>query len=321
MRDTQPIVEVLLATYNGAAFVREQIESVLAQSGIEIRMLARDDGSRDGTAEILHEYAAKEPVRFCLVEDGISTGSAKGNFARLLAASTTSLVAFCDQDDVWLPHKLRDSVHAMQQLEAQHSAATPLLVYTDLRVVDDSLHAIADSLWTQNGLTSATAPVFAKLLRENVVTGCTALLNRALVERMLPIPDAAQMHDHWAALIAAGTGAMAAVPQPSVLYRQHSHNVVGAVQGGQSPHKQLQRLVGREGMDKRAKQYALDRAQAAALLQQHSARMTPATRKTAEAFVALEDLSRIAKAATVLRYGLWRDGMQRKIAMICDLLR
>jgi glycosyltransferase involved in cell wall biosynthesis len=315
-----PIVEVLLATYNGAAFLQEQIDSVFAQRDVDVRIVARDDGSTDATSAILQQYVAKNPVRFRVLQNGEPTGSAKGNFSRLLAASTGPHVAFCDQDDVWLPHKLRHTLQRMQQLEAQFGTETPLLVSTDLQVVDEALRPIASSLWRQNGLANATKPPLGQLLSENTVTGCTALLNRALVDRMREMPVAALMHDHWAALIAASTGALAGIDEATMLYRQHNSNVVGAVES-RPPLENLRRLLSHDAFEDRALQYRKDRAQAQALIVLHGSTMSSAARATVEAFVALEDMPRIKRIRTMQHYNLWRSGTARKLTALADILR
>lgn len=316
-----PTIQVLLATYNGARFLREQIDSVLAQEGVAVRILARDDGSSDGTQDILREYASAHPDRFELLQDDKRTGTARGNFGLLLQATTGPYAAFCDQDDVWLPHKLAVSMARMQALEAQHGPLTPLLIYTDLRVVDEQMNTVSESLWQSNSLANVQTPTLAGLLLENVVTGCTALLNRPLIDRMQTMPATAQMHDHWAALIAGSLGAMAAVPQATVLYRQHTSNVVGAIVGARSLSEKIERLVGEEGVNARRKQNLADRAQAQALLEIHGAEMTRERRAVTEGFLKMGYLPRIQRLQTTSRLGLWRPDKQRRIAQFLDLLR
>ena len=318
---TEPAVEVLLATYNGARFLREQIDSVLKQEGVGIRILARDDGSTDGTQALLAEYADALPEQFQVLHDDFRTGTARGNFGLLLQATTAKYVAFCDQDDVWLPGKLSTSMAVMRDMESAHGSTTPLLVYTDLRVVDDALRTVGESLWQTNHLAHAQSPSLASLLTENVVTGCTALLNRALIDRMATMPATAQMHDHWAALLASSLGAMAALPQATVLYRQHGGNVVGAVQGRQSLRAKIARFVSQEGVAARRKQYLADRAQAQSLLTLHGAEMTAERRDIVTGFLALEDMTRIKRLRSTTRLGLWRPDKQRRIAQLLDLLR
>jgi glycosyltransferase involved in cell wall biosynthesis len=318
--NTRPSIEVLLATYNGARFLHEQVDSVLAQEGINLCILARDDGSIDDTPSILAAYATAHPSRFHLLPTDTPTGSAQRNFHHLLVASSAEYVAFCDQDDVWLPHKLQRSLQRIQQLEKGYGRTKPMLVSTDLRVVDDAMQTVAPSLWQQNGIANATKPPLGQLLSDNTVTGCTALLNRSLVNSMLEMPPAVLMHDHWAALIAASTGALAGIDEATVLYRQHSNNVVGAV-ASRSPLQKLRRLLAPDAVEDRARQYEKDRAQAEALIQFHGSNMLPHARKTVEAFINLEGTSHITRIRTMQRYNLWRSGTTRKLVAIADILR
>jgi glycosyltransferase involved in cell wall biosynthesis len=223
-------VQVLLATYNGERFLREQIESILAQTLPGISILARDDGSQDGTAAILAEYARCLPQRFEVLRMGSSAGGAKANFLALLRASTAAYVAFADQDDVWLPEKLALEMEAMQTLERQHGVEGPLLVFCDLQVVDDRLAPLAPSFWALRNLEPHNIQRLERLLMENVLTGCTALLNAPLVRLALAMPEEAHMHDWWVALLACVFGHAAFLRQPLVLYRQHAENVIGAAQ-------------------------------------------------------------------------------------------
>ena len=118
-------MEVLLATYNGARFLREQLDSIFAQDYENLRILARDDGSRDETPQILSEYAQRFPSRFRLLPTDTATGSAKTNFLKLMQASDADYVCFCDQDDVWLPEKVSTTQRAMSGLEERWGRDTP----------------------------------------------------------------------------------------------------------------------------------------------------------------------------------------------------
>jgi hypothetical protein len=164
------------------------------------------------------------------------------------------------------------------------------------------------------------SPALTQLLTENVVTGCTALMNRAMVEAMLPLPEAAQMHDHWAALIARSAGAMHGVAEATMLYRQHESNVVGATKQ-RSFSAKVDRLLGTEGVHARAAQYRMDRAQASALLDRCGANMTRDQRHAIQAFVVLETMSRRERLTALNRWQLWRPGLERRIAQLLDLIR
>jgi hypothetical protein len=134
-------------------------------------------------------------------------------------------VMFADQDDVWLPGKMAQALAAMQAAEAEGPG--PVLVHTDAVVVDAALRQIAPSFWRYAQLTPDPATV-QRFVVHNVVTGNTVLLNRALRDRVGRIPAAAAMHDWWVACVAAAFGRVVAVPTPSVWYRQHDANTIGA---------------------------------------------------------------------------------------------
>lgn len=145
-----------------------------------------------------------------------------------MEASTAPYVALCDQDDVWLPEKLELSLAKMDELEREHGVNMPLLVFTDLVLVDESLQVIHPSFWRYRGLKPERCNSFSRLLVINVVTGCASLLNRSLIEKVKPVPGRVQAHDWWVALVAAAWGSAAYVPESCVLYRQHGENIFGA---------------------------------------------------------------------------------------------
>jgi glycosyltransferase involved in cell wall biosynthesis len=224
-----PVVTILLATYNGERYLREQIDSLLAQTH-PVRVLARDDGSRDGTVSILRDYAERWPQRFALLEDDSGTGHAKWNFLRLTDTAVQipgiDYLAFADQDDVWMPEKIELEMKAMRQLEKRYGATVPLLVFSDLSVVDASLGMLHCSFWEDQRIDPRKIHRLRRLLAQNVVTGCTSVLNRPLAAMSLRMPPEAIMHDWWVALLASAQGHAAFVREPLVLYRQHGNRWV-----------------------------------------------------------------------------------------------
>ncbi len=221
-------VEILMATFNGAEYLFDQLESLRAQSYTNWSILARDDGSTDSTLEILRAFSQKYPERFRLLEDDMSGQGAKSNFARLLEHASAPYVMFCDQDDVWMPNKIEVLMQKMLRLETSMGSNTPILVHSDLEVVDKDLSTIAKSFWKYQYLSPASGQGWNTLLVQNSVTGCATLINRALYQKALPIPEEAIMHDWWLALVAAAFGHLEAFPEPTVRYRQHMSNHTGA---------------------------------------------------------------------------------------------
>jgi glycosyltransferase involved in cell wall biosynthesis len=221
-------VEILLATFNGAPFLAQQLDSIIEQSYTDWHLTVRDDGSTDGTPDIINNYLTRYPDRITQVTDTDTNLGACGNFGRLLEYSRAPYTMFCDQDDVWLPEKIALTLEEMQRQEAVADPDSPVLVHTDLMVVDRDLRVLGKSLWAWQQ-TDPDSTTLNRLLMQNNATGCTMMVNRALLDLALPIPAAARMHDWWLALVAGAFGRSGVVREATVLYRQHGSNDSGAV--------------------------------------------------------------------------------------------
>jgi hypothetical protein len=154
-------------------------------------------------------------------------GGAMRNFGRLIQESSADYIAFCDQDDVWDPAKLSITMARLLEEEKRVGADTPVLVYTDLRLIDSADELLSPSLWRKARVRPQRA-TFSNMLAQNLVTGCSMLANRALLNLGCPIPEQAIMHDYWFALVASAFGVAVPVSQPTVSYRQHATNTIGA---------------------------------------------------------------------------------------------
>ena len=176
---------------------------------------------------ILRSYKIEYPQKIKIILNGSSVIGVIDSFSMLIENSQEKYLMLCDQDDVWLKHKVRETVAEMQSLEAKFGEKTPLLVHTDLIVADNNLKIINDSFYAYSGRVDKPQ-ILARILHQNFVTGCTMLLNRPLVDCCKSIPKDAIMHDWWIALVAFSIGHVGYVDTPSILYRQHSSNVIGA---------------------------------------------------------------------------------------------
>jgi len=221
-------IDILLATYNGAAFLEPQLDSIEAQTHKNWRLIARDDGSTDRTLEILSAFQARHARKVEILADDDGNLGLVRNFSRLMEHSDAPYTTFCDQDDVWIPEKLELCLEKMRELEREHGAETPLLVFTDLTVVDEGLRVIHPSFWRYQKLDPNGGRSFSQLLVMNVVTGCAALANRSLARIAAPVPSQARVHDWWMALTVAAFGYLAPLFEPTVLYRQHGNQSIGA---------------------------------------------------------------------------------------------
>jgi glycosyltransferase involved in cell wall biosynthesis len=229
MFDAAHIV-ILLATHNGARFIEEQIRSIQTQTVSSWKLLVRDDASQDGTLHLLADLARGDERIHCVADNHGRLGTV-GNFAELMRishAEGADYTFFADQDDVWTSTKLAGQLTYLLNIESCYSPKTPILVYSDLEVVDERLNRIHRSFMSYQGLSHESHDPLRVLLTQNFVTGCATVINRALLDLAVPLPPGIIMHDWWLALCAAACGQLAYQPEPMVRYRQHSANEVGA---------------------------------------------------------------------------------------------
>ncbi len=210
-----PRVIVLMSTYQGARFVREQLQSILSQLTPQGRVIVRDDGSSDRTAD---EVAALDDPRVTLTV-GTNLGFGQ-SFLTLLAQAPpdADMVMFSDQDDVWLPDKIERAWRHLAPL-----GATPGLYGSSQMLVDAELRPLhATPPWPRG-------PSLANALTENIITGCTAALNRPAVDLLqrAGVPGGVHFHDWWLYLVVSAFGTVVYDNQPALLYRQHGGNVIG----------------------------------------------------------------------------------------------
>lgn len=216
-------VQVLLSAYNGEHYIEEQIRSILEQSWSEVTVLIRDDGSRDGTVHIVKRMIGEHPERIGLIE-GDNLGVV-GSFFELLkqAAPDADFYCFCDQDDVWLPHKVESAVN---RLKSSTNSEKPAMVFTSTQLTDGDLNPMG--VWPQP---PRREPSFYNALYENVAIGATITINKPSYELFAshkkPNSTRILMHDWWFYLLVSAFGQVIYEHEPSMLYRQHGHNVVG----------------------------------------------------------------------------------------------
>ena len=213
-------VVVLMSTYNGDRYLENQIDSLLAQEGVEVEILARDDGSKDRTLEILEEYkGAKSNFDYYI---GENLGPA-GSFLDLMKhAPEADFYALCDQDDTWLPDKLKIAVEAIRQRESENR--NPILYYGMPRFADND----GNLLKGPKGIYEKSLDFPSCLIKSNS-TGCTMVFNRALLELInSKTPGPITMHDEWIHKVClAVEGVLIYDEDVHILYRQHGGNTIG----------------------------------------------------------------------------------------------
>lgn len=211
-------VQVLLSSYNGEKYIREQIDSILAQEHVEVELLIRDDGSKDRTRAILEEY--QNTHQNVHVIYGENLGVVKSFFTLINEAEGVEYTAFADQDDVWLSEKLFRAVKLLEQ----ETEDIPIVYCSAKQLVDEELNPISIAMMYKNVRTE-----FGNALVENMCTGCTCVVNKKLLQLIQrKIPEFAIMHDFWIYLVGTCFGKVIYDEQSYILYRQHGNNELGA---------------------------------------------------------------------------------------------
>lgn len=226
---SNPTIEILLASYNGEAYIREQIDSILAQSDHRWHLTVSDDGSTDQTATILDEYTSRYPDKITRICSGKRFGNARDHFFWLIAQCKADYMATCDQDDYWYSQKVEKLLDCLLSQEARCGKETPLLVFSDQTPTDAQRNPLAPSLMRYQNQFFGSFD-YRSLMMQNVVTGGAMGFNRALAKLAMQCREPAQtmMHDWWMAIVAARFGKLVYIDESLGDYRQHGDNCVGA---------------------------------------------------------------------------------------------
>ena len=291
-----------MAVYNGAECLDDQLESLAAQSHENWQLLASDDGSTDNSSEILKKFGQAHRV---VQLDGPRQGAAS-NFMSLVRRAQSQLpeeswLAFCDQDDVWLSDRLTRGLEALQKSDM----AQPALFCSRTWIVDDDL---------QNHHLSAArprTPGFLNALVQNIAAGNTILLNPAAARLLMAAAQEVGevvMHDWWAYQLVAGAGGRIVHDDtPTLLYRQHDANEVGANTGLRAKGRRLLRML--KGDFRRWNDINT------AALQASAHRLTPSHRAELDAFAELRTLPALGRLRGVLHLGLYRQSAASTLAL------
>ncbi|MCD8290115.1 MAG: glycosyltransferase, partial [Prevotella sp.] len=227
-------VAVLMSTYNGEKYLREQLNSILAQDEVCCKILVRDDGSSDSTVNILNDYQEKGLLTWYR---GKNMGPAKSFMQLLYDADDADFFAFSDQDDYWKPEKLKVAVESLKGYTQK-----PAFYFSQTQLADKDLNPI-ESVKINPLLT------FGESLVYEFCGGCTIVMNRELRNILKTYsPCYIPMHDVWAYSVALAIGAKVVFDKtPQILYRQHGDNTIG--QGNSDLHewkRRMRRLIGKE---------------------------------------------------------------------------
>jgi rhamnosyltransferase len=214
-------VAILMATYNGSSFIKEQINSILQQSFVDWDLIIRDDGSTDGTKEILSKFSKNEHRINILNCDELRLGACL-NFSKLIDQGRDyKYLVFCDQDDIWLSNKLEEQIMHVANMENKHGVDAPILLYGTYLFIDAEGNVINNKPPDYSFI-----PNYRYLMVQNYLYGCTMLINNKLAEYLCNIPKESENHDYWIALVALALNSkIHYISEPLLFYRQHAANV------------------------------------------------------------------------------------------------
>lgn len=212
-------ITILMSTYNGEKYLREQLDSIFAQKGVEIHVCVRDDGSTDGTSAIIKEYIQNNPGKIELIE-GRNIGWRKSFFELIHYASLhyadCDYFAFSDQDDIWLCDKLISAINALRALPTG-----PALYHSNLYYYRNGVNY-------GKTIKKEIIPSIKKCLVRNYATGCTMVFNKELLQLCAgKIPAITVAHDYWMYQVAMLCGKVYYDDNAYILYRQHENNQIG----------------------------------------------------------------------------------------------
>ncbi|MGG7619620.1 glycosyltransferase family 2 protein [Bacillus coreaensis] len=205
-------VSVAMATYNGEKYIRQQIDSILSQLGMNDELIISDDHSKDGTISIIKEYMKEDSrVQLYMNDDkGVTS-----NFDNAIKHTRNDIIFLSDQDDVWKPEK----VETIKSYYEKHPNIH--MIMSDITVVDNNLNPTIDSFYAYRG---SRAGVLKNILKNSYI-GCAMSFRKELKEKILPIPRNVPMHDMWIGLVADMNKSALLIPEKLIYYRRHEATV------------------------------------------------------------------------------------------------
>lgn len=303
-------IVVCLSVYNGSLYLQEQLISIANQSCDFSKMILciRDDDSSDESKKVIQGFTRRTSLKVMVLTDKTNLG-VKKSFELLMSKAIdldAKYIMFCDQDDVWNKDKIEKTYNKMKELEKIYSKDIPLLVHSDLKVVDNKIEVIAPSFWKYQSI-NPNKQKLSDFIVNNNITGCTMMINRSLAEKIRTIPKEAIMHDWWIAMVASAFGKIAYINEPLMLYRQHGNNDTGAKQYG------LRYFIKKFFAKPSFVKYI---HQSKAFLALYGQELDEYHKSMLEEFSSFDRLSKYHKLRVLFKYKIWKSGFMRNIGLI-----
>ena len=305
-------VNIILASYNGSKYIKEQLDSILNSTYRDFRVFVCDDCSTDDTRDIVEEYVSAYPGKVFLSRNERNLGSTLSfltNLKRVSEESPADYYMFCDQDDVWLSDKITLAVKQIRRVEARRGAVLPILSFNDAIIVDENLDFISRSFYRTNRL-KVRKNKFSRMLIENKCIGCTTIMNDSLVRLLDETGPEIRYHDWWMALIASAFGVVRYNKTPVILYRQHCGNQVG-----QSVFAAYTKVRAAKKEDTRER-LRLTYDQAELFYDIYAEKLSKNKRRHLQSFIRLKTAGFFARRLIILKNRFFKSGFLRNIGLI-----
>jgi Glycosyltransferases involved in cell wall biogenesis len=301
-------VSIVMATYNGETYIREQLDSLLQNTFTDWQLEICDDGSKDNTLLIAREYESKYPGKIIIHANEKNLGVVL-NFLEGAKRATGEYVMFCDQDDVWLPNKIEHTLNFLQRQEKKYGNDMPITVFTDAKVVNRTLEETHPS-FHQSGKLDCTKLDLPHILMENKLLGCTVMFNSKVKEKLVQLPEHARVHDWWIGLVTASFGKIAYLQEATMLYRQHEKNVIGNQNFLSYVSNRIHSLKKQKQVLKHTEEQAMN------FYQIYKKDLNEQARKQIYSFAHLYKRNWIQRRYFIVKYGYLKTGTIRNIGVL-----
>lgn len=307
------MVNIIMCTYNGGKYIREQLQSIVNNTVDDWKIFVFDDQSIDNTLEIIDQFEKKYPNKIIVTINSIKKGAIVNFLSSIYdigrKMKDTDFIMLCDQDDIWNPNKIQKTKKGMNELISVYGNNMPLLVCTDVTVVDDKKNIINDSFRRMNHY-SVKKLDFSHLIMENKVQGCTTMINKRLAVMLERIPAKVIMHDAWMAFIAAAFGKIKYIDEPTMKYRQHDSNVQGSLEYKDDVKNKFANL--------REQRWIVinTTGQIAEFVEIYGQKLPQGILAAAKAFATLQQQNFFVRRYHIMKYHMWKSGILRNIGLL-----
>lgn len=307
------MIYIIMCTYNGERYIQEQLQSIEQNLAQDWKIIVSDDQSTDKTINILKNFEKKNPGKMILNINKAKKGAIHNFLSSIYTIGVemddNDFIMLCDQDDVWNADKISKTMHNMREQTVLYGNTIPLLVCTDVSVVDSQMNLIYESFRKMNHYDVSHLD-FAHLMMENKVQGCTVMINKSMALMLDRLPHTAMMHDGWLAFIAAAFGRIKYIDQPTMKYRQHNTNVQGSIAFGEDIKNKLSNLGGQ-------RQIVMNTAaQVREFIEIYGDRLSDTRKREAEAFATLPQQNFVMRRYNIIKYHMWKSGLLRNIGLM-----